>query len=179
MEGSDDRTVSWRAPLQVFLRPAYVSLLTGLALVVALLYSLLLPFSYTQRISTANWQYLTVGQVGFAAALGLLTATVIALQVHAARSAVRRRGQGLTALGLIGSLLPSLLCCTPVVPTLLALVGLSTATVFATSGRIQGVFAQDGTCFLAAGMLLLAVSAGWTARLIATADCTSESGCRP
>jgi hypothetical protein len=162
----------------VFARPAYGGLAVAVALAVALLYSIVLPYSFTQRLSTANWRYLTAEQAWFAAGLGLLTAVVVTLQVHATRVAVRGRGRGLTAVGLAGSVLPSLLCCTPVVPTLLALAGVSATTIFATSGRIQGFFALNATAFLAGGMVLLAVSAAWTARVIATAACAAESGCR-
>ncbi len=88
-------------------------------------YSVLLPFDYTQRVSFVNWQYFGPRYAAFTVAFALGLAWVVMLQVHAMRRIARnatagrpRRGGPAGVLAAVVSLLPSLLCCSPVVPTL-------------------------------------------------------------
>lgn len=145
-------------------------------------YTLLLPFAYTQRISPANWDYLTPEMGGFAAALGLGLAGVLTLQVYAARRIAARRagtaGRGAAGvMALLTSLAPSLLCCTPIVPTLLATLGLSGMTLFATTGTLQYFFAAHETALLAGSLAFLLGTGWWSARRIARASCLTGHTC--
>src|SRR5690242_18913844 len=88
-------------------------------------YSVLLPFGYTQGVSFANWQYFGPRYAAFTAAFALGLACVVTLQVHAMRRLARsaragagrpRRGGLAGAVAVVVSLLPSFLCCSPVVP---------------------------------------------------------------
>ena len=83
--------------------------------VVTLLYSLLLPYSFTQRVSFHNWHYLETRLFTFSVAFGLTIGSLITLQVYATRRLIRAPGTGMggTAAGV--GVLPSLLCCTPIV----------------------------------------------------------------
>lgn len=67
---------------------------------------------------------------------------------------------GKTGLGaIIAALIPSSLCCTSVIPAILAAFGASTATVIGVTGELQGPFATYETLFitLSIGLLLLSV----------------------
>lgn len=144
---------------------------------VAFLYSLMLPAAHTLRLSFANWRYLDIQGVAFSAAFGLLAGWVVAVQVYAARRLASRRGQTTGGVALLLSLLPNMLCCTPVVPTLLALGGISTLGIYQLSGRIQSFFAHQELAFLAGGLLLLLGSAVWSTRVAARSVCLSSGGC--
>lgn len=135
-------------------------------------YILVLPFSYTLRLSFANWDYLTPELGAFAVAFGVLLAWVVICQVYTVRRAAgRARGSGTTLVGAVVGVLPSIVCCTTLVPTLLGLLGASAGTGFGTSVGIQAFFALHRTWFLVAGVVLLGASAGWATRRVRRAGC--------
>lgn len=146
--------------------------------VVALAYSLLLPFDYTQRFELANWHYLNGGLLAWSIVLGVGMGLVASVQVYAMRRIARARAAAGTAGGVafVASLLPSFLCCTPIIPTVLAFVGVSGVGLYGTTGTLQHFFAVHQTQFLAASLALLVVTGWWGLHKIATAACLSD-GC--
>jgi len=149
-------------------------------------YAVLLPFDYTQRVSFANWQYFGPRYAAFTAGFALGLAWLVTLQVHAMRriagtaragAAGPRRGGLAGALAAVVSLLPSLLCCSPVVPTLVALIGLPAATQLRTTGSITYFFATKQDWLLGGALALLAASGLWSVRKLARAACLADDGC--
>jgi len=158
----------------------------GVAVVAGLGYSVLLPFDYTQRVSFANWQYFGPRYAAFTVAFALGLAWVVTLQVHAMRRIARNAGAsaggprcgGLAgALAAVVGLLPSLLCCSPVVPTLVGLIGLPVATQLQTTGTITYFFATKQNWLLGGALALLATSGLWSVRKLARAACLAPDGC--
>lgn len=152
-----------------------------LAAGVALLYTLLLPFDFTQRLEFANWEFLTAYQGIWSAALGVGMALVLVIQGYAMRRITRAKAATGTVGGLafVASLLPSFLCCTPFIPTLLAFVGLSGVSLYSTTGTVQHVFAVYQTEFLAGSTCLLLLTAWWGLHKVASARCAADGGCVP
>jgi hypothetical protein len=152
-----------------------------LGAVISAAYSVLLPFAFTQRLSLANWHFLTGRLLGFAVALGAGMAMVLTVQLYAIRraAAVRRLGGdgALSGAAFILSLLPTFLCCTPVIPTVLATLGLSAVGVYSTTGTLQRFFAIHQTAFLASSLILLGATAWWGLRRVARAGCLQGPGC--
>src|SRR6266851_8206320 len=149
-------------------------------------YSVLLPFGYTQRVSFANWQYFGPRYAAFTAAFAAGLAWVVTLQVHAMRRIARgasagagrpRRGGLAGAVAAVVSLLPSFLCCSPVVPTLVGLVGLPVATQLQTTGTITYFLATRQDWLLGGALALLAGSGLWSVRKLARAACLAGDGC--
>jgi hypothetical protein len=147
-------------------------------------YSVLLPFDYTQRVSFANWQYFGPRYAAFTAGFALGLAWVVTLQVHAMRRIARNtragrpgRGGPAGAVAAVVSLLPSLLCCSPVVPTLVGLIGLPAATRLRTTGTITYFFATRQDWLLGGALALLAASGLWSVRKLARAACLARDGC--
>lgn len=149
----------------------------AVAVGVAFLYTLMLPAAHTLRLSFANWRYLDAQDAAFSAAFGLLAGWVVSVQLYAARRLASRRGQTAGGVALLLSVLPNMLCCTPVVPTLLALGGISTLGIYQLSGRIQSFFAHQELAFLGGGLLLLLASAVWSTRVVARSACRGSGGC--
>jgi hypothetical protein len=156
----------------------------AVAVVAGFGYSVLLPFDYTQRVSFANWQYFGPRYAAFAAGFALGLAWLVMLQVHAMRRIARnatagrpRRGGLAGALAAVVSLLPSLLCCSPVVPTLVGLIGLPAATQLRTTGTITYFFAIRQDWLLGGALALLAASGLWSVRKLACAACLAAEGC--
>jgi hypothetical protein len=158
----------------------------AVAVAVGFGYSVLLPFDFTQRISFANWHYLDARYLIFTVAFALGMAWVLTLQVHAMRRIARdaatrapaRHNGPVGALAAVVSLLPSFLCCSPVVPTVVSLFGLSAATRLHTTGRIQYFFATKQDGLLIAALALLVASGLWSTRKLARARCLAEQ-CGP
>lgn len=156
-------------------------LFATVALAVGLVYSVLLPFDFTLRISLANWQFFTLRYALFDTGLALGLAWLVTLQIYAVRRITRRaagrpRGGGVTgAAGAVISLLPSFLCCSPIVPTVVGLLGLPVATQLSTTGDITYFFATSQDWLLAGGLVLLAASGAWAVRKLARAACLHDS----
>lgn len=154
-----------------------------LAAGITLGYTILLPFASTQRLTTANWQFLTGRLLGFAIALGVGMALVLTVQLYAVRRAAAARraaaGGAISGFAMLVSLLPTLLCCTPIIPTVLASVGLSAVSVYSTTGSLQHFFAVHETAFVVASLALLAGTAWWSLRQLARTACLTDSGCPP
>jgi len=147
----------------------------GLAFILAgLSYSVFLPAADTQEISLLNWQYLTPTLTAFAGAFALMVGWIVTVQSRSMRLLKRAPGSKLTAVAALGALLPNLFCCTPAVPTLLAVAGFSTAGIFATGGRIEAFFALHEIWFLTGSLLLFTVSALWTVRSVNRACCVAD-----
>jgi hypothetical protein len=144
---------------------------------VAFGYSLFLPFEFTQRLTLHNWAYVDGRLIAFSVAFGVAVGWMAAVQVHALRQVIRRRGNSLGAVGAVFAALPSLLCCTPVVPTILGAVGVSGVSLAHTSGRIQSFFATNQNAILSASVALVVTAAVWATQRVAHADCLHPAGC--
>ena len=157
--------------------PSNQILFVLLAVVIGTLYTILLPFEFTQRFSFANWNYLDPYLAFWSIVLGIGMSLVLVLEIYAMRRIRSRQAGSLSGLAFIGSILPSFLCCTPIIPTLLAFIGLSTVSIYGTTGALQHFFAVNQTAFLSGSALLLALSGWWSVRTIARADCLNEQRC--
>jgi hypothetical protein len=147
-------------------------------------YSVLLPFDFTQRVSFANWQYFGPRYAAFTAGFALGLAWLVTLQVHAMRRISRntaggpRRGGPAGALAAAVSLLSSFLCCSPVVPTLVGVLGLPAAARLRTTGTITYFFAVRQDWLLAGALVLLAASGLWSTWKLARARCLADECCQ-
>lgn len=180
------RASSWSALAGVLGSPARRAGFAVAAAGVALLYTILLPFDYTERFELANWQYLNAGLLAWAIVLGAAMALVLSVQVYAMRkvAVARARTGAVGGVAFAVSLLSSFLCCTPVIPTLLAFVGVSGAGLYTTTGSLQYFFATNQTGLLAGSLALLVASGWWGLRKVAGAaclsgECDSAGTCRP
>lgn len=150
-----------------------------------LLYTLLLPYAYTQRLSFANWDYLSARYLAFSLAFGVGIGWLVAIQLYATRLLLAGRtveeGSGrsgfVAMLGGVVAVLPSLLCCSPIVPSLVGVLGLSAVAKVQTTGQIQHFFASEENLLLGSGLALLLLSSLWSLRKVARATCLSGSCC--
>lgn len=116
------------------------------------------------RLTLSNWTYLTGPLLAFSIVLAIALATVLTLQVYAVRQAIaaRRAAGGRAALGGVGflaSLVPAL-CCSPVLPAVLALFGVGASGATATMKTI----APYATVILTATLVLFVLLGWWSLR---------------
>jgi hypothetical protein len=109
---------------------------------------------------------------------------VVTLQVHAMRRIARnasagrpRRGGPAGVLAAVVSLLPSLPCCSPVVPTLVGLIGLPATAQLQTTGTITYFFPTKQDWLLGGALAVLAASGLWSVRKLALTACLAGDGC--
>jgi len=155
----------------------YRWLACGLFLLALALYLFTLPATYTGGvIGLVSVRYLNAELVFFSLTLALLLSLVVTLNVYSVRASVGRRGAGLSAAGVLASLVPSSLCCTSLVPSLLAAVGASTPQIFRMTGLIQGTVAGYEALFLVVALVLLLLSLHLAARTVLGACALPEGG---
>ncbi len=150
----------WRLP--AYRRLALIIFFPALAL-----YLFLLPSAFTGgSIGLVSLRYLNAELVVFSLLLAALLSVSLALNIYAFRSSTRRKGGAFTIGALASSLLPSTLCCTPMVPTVLAFLGATTPQIFGFSGKVQGFIASYETGFLILASFLLLISLRLAARSV-------------
>ncbi len=146
--------------------------------IVGIIYSLLLPFKYTQRVSFINWEYLSPRILAFSIAYGLVFGSVATLQLYAINqrlSAAKKSGPT-TTLGIAASALTCLGCCSPLVPSFLGIFGLGGIGLLTTSIPIERFLATKETLLLSGGLMLLVLSGIWNAKRLARDGCFLKTG---
>ncbi len=85
--------------------------------------------------------------------ISFLLSLVITINIYAYRIRAKT-SKGFSLGSIIGAILPSSLCCTSIIPSIMALVGFSTPFIVGNTGKIQSVFAIYGPAFIAAGAFI-------------------------
>ncbi|MBK0868742.1 hypothetical protein INP57_18175 [Saccharopolyspora sp. HNM0986] len=148
-------------------RPSRVVFAT-LTVITFAVYATVLPSEQAGgQLSLSNWTYLTGLLLGFAIVLALGLAAVLTVQVYALRQAVAARctaggRAALGGLGFLASLVPSL-CCSPVLPAVLALFGVGASGATATMKTI----APYATVILTATLGFFLLHGWWSIRRLA------------
>ncbi|MCL5976220.1 MAG: hypothetical protein M1580_01320 [Candidatus Parvarchaeota archaeon] len=82
--------------------------------------------------------------------ISFLISLVITMNVYSYKLKAKT-SKKLTLSSIVGAILPSSLCCTSVIPSLLAVLGFSTSFIVGNTGKIQSIFSVYGPLFIAAG----------------------------
>ncbi|MDA8067020.1 MAG: hypothetical protein M0T77_00175, partial [Actinomycetota bacterium] len=69
--------------------------------------------------------------------------------------------------------------CSPILPTLVGLIGLSATTRLTTTGHLQYFFATQENLLMAGALALLVLSGLWSTRKLARATCLQQQCCTP
>ena len=127
----------------VFQAKPYRYLALALFVLTLTVYAFTLPAVYTGGVvGFVSLRYLTAELLFFSLALAALLSLALSLNIYAFRTSMRRRAGGLTLGAALSSFLPASICCTPLVPSVLAILGASTPQIFGLTGQIQGFFAS-------------------------------------
>jgi len=105
------------------------------------LYAFILPATYTGgRIGMVSLQFITPTLAVFAFLFALILSFILPFAVYAFRKR-SQSGNSSTVGSLFGSIVPPLLCCSPLLPTAAALIAGFFPFIFGVSGFIQGFIA--------------------------------------
>jgi hypothetical protein len=153
-------------------------ILIALGAPLAMVYMIALPAERYGAFSLQALALLTPAEAVAALVLGF--GTMLAFALQAAAGGIGRRGEPLTLGGLLVALAPAGLCCTGVIPAILAALGASTPVLLRESGRYASFFAQYADLFVAGGVALVVLSV-WLASARMTSACTTcpAPGVRP
>lgn len=140
-------------------------------LVSLLVYAVTLPATYTGgQIGVVSLRFLTPELAGFAvvlAGLASVAGTFTAYAIRVGTNASTKSAAG----GVIGSLLPPLVCCSPVLPAAAAGIAAVTGLSPLFAGAIQGLIARYELHILTGATLGLAYSVYATAKSITKGVC--------
>ncbi len=139
---------------------------------VALFIISLAAYSYLLSSSSLNLAMprIAFGLNAYALSVSILISALLSLSLVTNTFAFLNGARSRTKLGagsIIAGIIPMTLCCTSIIPSLLALLGASTATIIGTTGALQGPFATYETLFIIVSIALLALSVFLNTRSIA------------
>lgn len=160
-----------RALKTVFGERRYQLLGAGSFLALVTLYAFTLPATYTGgRVGLVSLRLLTPTLAGFAVVLSGLVAVLVPFNLYTLDLGAEA-GTATTTSGFLGSILPPLLCCSPLIPGLIAMVGAVFPAVAGTSGVIQGFIAVYEMEILAGATVLLLYAVHRSAQTVHGCNC--------
>lgn len=132
-------------------------------------YIFTLPATYTGgRVGFVSLQFLTWKLAAFSFVMAVLISLIISFilfMVFSFRQSGRINKSVITG-GFLGSILPPLLCCSPLIPSFIGIFGAVAPGVFSFGGAIQGFIAVNEDYILSGAILLLLFSVVKTAKSV-------------
>ncbi len=132
----------------VFKTRLYAGIFSVLFVSILLIYGYLLISSATGILDFGRY-YLYFDIVS-SIAISFLISLVVTLNIYAYKSKAKT-SKKLSVGSILSAVLPSSLCCTSIVPSLLAVGGLSTSFIVGNTGKIQSIFSVYGPVFIGIG----------------------------
>lgn len=119
-------------------------------------YLFLLPVSFTGgKIGLVSLKFLNPVLIFFSFSLALFFSLSLTFIIYSLRSGLKAKGRPQSIIAMIFALLPGFLCCTPLIPSLLVILGASTPLIFGLTGPIQGFFASYSLYFYIFSLILV------------------------
>lgn len=139
----------------VFSRSKYVGLAAVTFLVAAVFYAFTLPATYTGgQVGLISLQYLTPLLAAFSVTMAVLVALIVSFTAYSLRLG-SSASTSTTTTGILGSVLPPILCCSPLLPTIAAVFVGVFPGAFGVSGAVQGFIATYEIEILAVATIVL------------------------
>ncbi len=124
------------------------------SVIVTIIYAYLLSFSSLNLGNVPRILGISIYEILVSALLGIMFSLVLAMSAFS----IKRNMKSSEKIGigaLIASIIPSSLCCTALVPSVLSIAGASTATIIGVTGKIQGPFATLEPVFIIAAIVIM------------------------
>jgi hypothetical protein len=157
----------WYAVWLVLGEKLYVFLFIFLSPIISIFYLFLLPSLPNGGLEFFAIQFISPLQVFFSLIFGILLSFIIILNAYTFKE-LRSPSGTKTAIGGVLSTFVNVLCCTPVIPSLIALTGASTPTLFEYAPPIEAFFENYYPYFYLLSAGLMALSVYYLSRTIVT-----------
>lgn len=139
----------------VFSRRKYLGLAVATFLPAVIFYAFTLPATYTGgQVGMVSLRYLTPLLAAFSVVMAGLVATIVSFTAYSLRFGASA-STTTTTTGVLGSVLPPILCCSPLLPTIAAVFIGVFPGAFGISGSVQGFIATYEIEILAAATVVL------------------------
>lgn len=142
----------------------YVWALISLSIIFTAIYLILLPSLPTGTINPKFIVFITPLQVLFSILFGLMLGLIITLNIYSTKSKINTPKTVPTTA--VVSTLVNVLCCTPLIPSVLVFLGASTPILFAYSPPIQSFFGQNYPYFYVLSLFVFLAAFHYTAKNI-------------
>lgn len=138
----------------------YVLLFISLSIIITAIYLVLLPSLPNGTINPEFIRFITPLQIVFSIIFGILLSLTIVLNLYNIRATRSSKSNNLVAgeAGAVASTFVNLLCCTPILPSIIALFGASTPLVFNLSVPLEVFFENNYIYFYFVSAVLFVVS---------------------
>jgi len=134
----------------------YLLLFISLSVLLTALYFILLPMLPFGTFFLPAVRFITPMQMFFSFAMGVLFSLLIIIALRSHAFGVNING-GLGATSLLTSIV-NIFCCTPIIPSLIGIIGASSPIIFEYSPPIQHFFAVDYPIFYILSIIMLTYS---------------------
>jgi hypothetical protein len=169
MNNNPIKTIT-KAVVVVFKLRSYLLLGVSSFIVLFILYSFVLPATYTGgRIGWVSLRFLNLKLAIFALLFSAALSLIMPFAFYAFRKRKSKKSS-VAAGSFIGSILPPLLCCSPFLPSIAALLGGFTPFAFRISGFLQGIIATYETQIFIGITAILVYSVYLNARQVILAE---------
>lgn len=156
MDSADHLKAAWKT---VFSEREYVALGVSSFLAFLILYLFTLPATFTGgRVGLVSLRLLTPLLALFSFLMAALAGLIVPFSVYGFRRGAETSAGAATG-GFLGSLLPPLLCCSPFIPTAVAVLAAFTPIAVGGGGFLQGFIATYEIHILTGATLLLVYAA--------------------
>jgi len=132
-----------------------------LALIITSIYIILLPSLPNGTVSLTFVRFATPFQIVFSIIFGVLLGLIIVLNLYTRKVQKTSKSKNIsngTVTGAIAATFVNLLCCTPIIPSIIALFGGSTPLLFNLSAPLEAFFENNYVYFYLISAVLLVVS---------------------
>ncbi len=143
----------------------YTFLLVVLSAIFTVIYLVLLPSLPNGTINPIFIEFITPLQIIFSFVFGIMISIMITINLYARKLKIHTSKSGTVAGVLVGTLVNAL-CCTPIIPSILAVLGASTPVLFAYSPHIQAFFEQRYPYFYLLSFFIFLAAFHYTAKNI-------------
>ncbi|MGC8538734.1 MAG: hypothetical protein ACP5MK_02590 [Candidatus Micrarchaeia archaeon] len=150
----------------VLSRKLFAASFAAMSILIFFAYSFLLQGSSLNLNTPKLMLGLDADALAVSAALGIMLALSISLNAFAMSRSIRS-GSRMSVGAAVASVAPVMLCCSTIVPSLLATVGMGASAIISTAGMIQGPLATYEPALIAISLALLTLSIYVTSKNIA------------
>jgi hypothetical protein len=149
---------------------SYMAGFAAASILVTIVYAYLLSFSSLNLGNVPRILGISIYELLVSLLLGIMFSLVLTMSAFSIKRNIKSSEKvGIGAL--IASIVPSSMCCTALIPSVLSIAGASTATIIGVTGKIQGPFASLEPVFIIAAVVIMLIGIAQSSKRIYAGCC--------